>query len=86
MAPERPSYGMTKNASTLLVQQIAKDTNVMDMQVVSFHPGAIATEEVARRLGSDDTLNIAFDNGKPSPRRKEEDLSLAIYMNIATDG
>ncbi|KAM3496995.1 hypothetical protein MY10362_009636, partial [Beauveria mimosiformis] len=33
MAPERPSYGMTKNASTLVVQQIAKDTSSSNMQI-----------------------------------------------------
>ncbi|OAA44454.1 NAD(P)-binding domain protein [Beauveria brongniartii RCEF 3172] len=62
MAPERPSYGMTKNASTLVVQQIAKDTSSSNMQIVSFHPGAVATEEVARRMGPTDTSDISFDD------------------------
>ena len=63
MAPERPSYAMTKNSSTLLVQQIAKDTNPKDMQIISFHPGAVSTEEVARRMGSEETLSVPFDDG-----------------------
>ncbi|KAK1751330.1 hypothetical protein QBC47DRAFT_391641 [Echria macrotheca] len=39
-----PAYGLTKNAGTLLLQQIAKDTDVNDMQIVSFHPGGVRTE------------------------------------------
>lgn len=66
MAPERPSYAMTKNASTLLIQQIAKDTIPDDMQIISFHPGAIATEEVTRRMGSDASMNVPFDDGTSS--------------------
>jgi len=61
MAPERPSYGMTKNASTLLVQQIAKDTKPDDMQVVSFHPGGVLTD-LARGIGIDETSGIPFDD------------------------
>jgi len=42
-----PTYGATKNAAALLVQQIAKDTNPDgDMQAVSFHPGAFMTDMV----------------------------------------
>jgi hypothetical protein len=54
---------MTKNASTLLLQQIAKDTMPDDMQIISFHPGAISTEEVTRRMGSDASMNVQFDDG-----------------------
>ncbi|KAL6906983.1 hypothetical protein GGI43DRAFT_248811 [Trichoderma evansii] len=61
MAPERPTYGMTKNAATLLVQQIAKDTDVKDMQIVSFHPGGVLTD-MARNSGASEDMGIPFDN------------------------
>ncbi|KAK0616731.1 hypothetical protein B0T14DRAFT_523710 [Immersiella caudata] len=41
-----PAYGLTKNAGTLLVQQIAKDVKADDMQIVSFHPGGVLTDMV----------------------------------------
>ncbi|EHA51239.1 hypothetical protein MGG_09785 [Pyricularia oryzae 70-15] len=44
MGPDRPTYGLTKNAGTALFQQIAKDTDPNNMQVVSFHPGGVLTE------------------------------------------
>jgi NAD(P)-dependent dehydrogenase (short-subunit alcohol dehydrogenase family) len=62
MAPERPSYGLTKNAGTALVQQIARETNVNDMQVVSFHPGGVLTD-MARAAGAREDLGIPFDDG-----------------------
>jgi NAD(P)-dependent dehydrogenase (short-subunit alcohol dehydrogenase family) len=43
-----PTYGLTKNAGTLLLQQIAKDIPAHAMQVVSFHPGGIYTETAQR--------------------------------------
>ncbi|KAL6878816.1 hypothetical protein J3F83DRAFT_258184 [Trichoderma novae-zelandiae] len=61
MAPERPSYGLTKNAATALVQQIAKDTAVNDMQVVSFHPGGVLTD-MARAAGAREDMGIPFDD------------------------
>lgn len=64
MGPERPTYGLTKNSSTLLLQQIAKDTKPEDMQVVSFHPGGVLSES-ARKLGVTEDSGIRFDHGKP---------------------
>ncbi|EHK26255.1 uncharacterized protein TRIVIDRAFT_63579 [Trichoderma virens Gv29-8] len=61
MAPERPSYGLTKNAGTTLVQQIAKDTDVNDMQIVSFHPGGVLTD-MARSAGVSEDSGIPFDD------------------------
>ncbi|RFU77310.1 hypothetical protein TARUN_4928 [Trichoderma arundinaceum] len=61
MAPERPTYGMTKNVSTLLVQQIAKDTDVNDLQIISFHPGGVLTD-MARSSGVGEALGIPFDD------------------------
>ncbi|KAF6525813.1 hypothetical protein HZS61_011608 [Fusarium oxysporum f. sp. conglutinans] len=63
MGPERPTYGLTKNASTLLLQQIAKDTKPNDMQVVSFHPGGVLTES-AKRVGGKELKKLVFDDGK----------------------
>lgn len=63
MAPERPSYGLTKSSATLLVQQIAKDTKVQDMQIVSFHPGGVLTD-MARNAGYDENSGIPFDHGR----------------------
>lgn len=39
-----PGYGLTKNAGTLLLQQIAKDVSPDKLQIVSFHPGMIYTD------------------------------------------
>ncbi|KAK4231865.1 NAD(P)-binding protein [Podospora fimiseda] len=50
-----PAYGLTKNAGTLLLQQIARDTDVGEMQIVSFHPGAVLTE-MARDNGFDEDM------------------------------
>lgn len=77
MAPERPSYGITKNAATLLVQQIAKDTDVNDMQIVSFHPGGVLTE-MARKSGASEDLGIPFDDGMDS-------YSYFIVINFQTN-
>ncbi|KAK4235393.1 hypothetical protein C8A03DRAFT_36746 [Achaetomium macrosporum] len=52
-APFIPAYGLTKNAGTLLMQQIAKDTDPEDVQIVSFHPGGILSE-AARNAGYDE--------------------------------
>jgi NAD(P)-dependent dehydrogenase (short-subunit alcohol dehydrogenase family) len=62
MGPERPTYGLTKNAGTLLLQQIAKDTKPEDMQIVSFHPGGVLTES-ARKGGANENSGIKFDHG-----------------------
>ncbi|PNP82873.1 hypothetical protein FNYG_03750 [Fusarium nygamai] len=61
MGPDRPTYGLTKNASTLLLQQIAQDTKPTDMQIVSFHPGGILTDS-AKRVGGDNLKGLVFDD------------------------
>jgi hypothetical protein len=63
-------YGLSKNAGTLAMQLIARDTPAEDMQVVSFNPGPNLTAN-ARTAGyteesmtwNDRTLN---PRGKPS--------------------
>lgn len=64
IAPDRPAYGLTKNAGALLLQQIAKDVASGDMQVVSYHPGGVYTES-ARKAGYEDTGR--FDHGMSRP-------------------
>ncbi|KAI1035171.1 hypothetical protein LB504_005842 [Fusarium proliferatum] len=61
MGPDRPTYGLTKNASTLLLQQIAQDTKPTDMQIISFHPGGILTDS-AKRVGGDNLKGLVFDD------------------------
>ncbi|EWG53463.1 hypothetical protein FVEG_11890 [Fusarium verticillioides 7600] len=61
MGPDRPTYGLTKSASTLLLQQIAQDTKPTDMQIVSFHPGGILTDS-AKRVGGDNLKGLVFDD------------------------
>ena len=55
--PDRPSYGLTKNSGTLLLQQIAKDVRLDDMQIVSYHPGGILTDSV-REAGYSSSINL----------------------------
>ncbi|PTB70202.1 NAD(P)-binding protein [Trichoderma citrinoviride] len=43
-----PAYCASKNAGTLLVQLFAQDVSPDDMQVLSFHPGAIWTDGVKK--------------------------------------
>ncbi|TLS21335.1 uncharacterized protein PpBr36_10189 [Pyricularia pennisetigena] len=50
VAPDCPTYGLTKNAGTALLQQVAKDSRPDDMQIISFHPGGVLTES-ARNEG-----------------------------------
>ncbi|KAJ3547696.1 hypothetical protein NM208_g1383 [Fusarium decemcellulare] len=61
MNPQKPTYGLTKNAALVLLQQIAKDTEVNDMQVVSFHPGGILTEP-GRKHGLREGMGFMFDD------------------------
>ncbi|KAF4502141.1 peroxisomal short-chain alcohol dehydrogenase [Fusarium agapanthi] len=61
MGPDRPTYGLTKSASTLLLQQIAQDTNPTDIQIVSFHPGGVLTDST-KRVGGDNLKGLVFDD------------------------
>ncbi|TKW51860.1 Dehydrogenase/reductase SDR family member 4 [Colletotrichum tanaceti] len=38
-----PAYSASKNAGTMLIQLIAKDTPPEEMQVINFHPGVVRT-------------------------------------------
>jgi len=56
-----PAYGLTKNAGTLLLQQIALDTDPDKMQVVSYHPGGVRTELAVTNNVPEDAW--AWDDG-----------------------
>ncbi|GFG16914.1 putative dioxygenase C576.01c [Aspergillus lentulus] len=62
MAPNNLNYGASKNAAALLLQLIARDVPPSDMQIVSFHPGAVLTE-TARSHGYDENT-LPWDDGK----------------------
>jgi NAD(P)-dependent dehydrogenase (short-subunit alcohol dehydrogenase family) len=57
-----PNYTLSKNAGTLLLQQIAKDISPEKMQIISFHPGTIFTD-AARDAGYNEN-SLAWNNGK----------------------
>ncbi|ROW15080.1 hypothetical protein VPNG_03417 [Cytospora leucostoma] len=44
IASKCPAYGLTKNAGTLTIQQIALHTDPEKLQIVSFHPGVVYTD------------------------------------------
>jgi hypothetical protein len=41
LVDRRPSYSLTKNSGTLMIQILADSIAAEDMQVLSFHPGAV---------------------------------------------
>lgn len=62
-----PNYSLTKNASKLAMQQIAKDTASDEVQIISFHPGAIYTDAARRNGVTKD--HYPFDSGESSSAR-----------------
>lgn len=56
-----PSYTTSKNAGTLLIQLVAQGVSANDMQVLSFHPGAIFTP--GAQVGGFTRSNYDFDDG-----------------------
>lgn len=64
IAANKPNYSASKSAGTVLVQQIAQGVSQDDMQVNSFHPGAIFTAAAKRAGYTIDTLT--WDEGKNS--------------------
>ncbi|KAH8432692.1 SDR family NAD(P)-dependent oxidoreductase [Aspergillus melleus] len=60
LAAKRPVYGLTKNAGTMLIQQIAKDANPEELQIVSFHPGVLYSAEF-KRMGLSES-DLPFDD------------------------
>ena len=62
IAAQHPNYSASKSAGTILLQQVAKGVSADDMQVVSFHPGAIFTS-AAKDAGHTETT-MKWDDGK----------------------
>lgn len=62
VASGMPNYSASKNAGTIVVQQIARGVAPSDMQVISFHPGSIFTT-AAQKSGYTETSR-PWDNGK----------------------
>lgn len=44
---------MTKNAGTMLLQQIAQDVSPDKMRIINYHPGLIETETVKSLMPAD---------------------------------
>jgi NAD(P)-dependent dehydrogenase (short-subunit alcohol dehydrogenase family) len=67
-----PSYGLTKNAGTMLLQQIAKDVTPDKLQIINFHPGLIHSD-IWQVMGVDKS-DLPFDD--------REYLNIYIYIYI----
>lgn len=85
----KPNYSLTKNASTLAIQQIAKDISSEEVQIVSFHPGAIWTD-ASRSLGINKD-DYKWDDGESpvnvqitSPDRSPDDLPGAFTVWLSS--
>ncbi|KPM44136.1 hypothetical protein AK830_g2471 [Neonectria ditissima] len=59
-----PSYALTKNSGTLLLQQLAREWQSSDVQIVSFHPGAVYTP-AAKGFGLKEDSLSWDDNSLP---------------------
>ncbi|ETS87530.1 hypothetical protein PFICI_01358 [Pestalotiopsis fici W106-1] len=57
-----PSYGLTKNAGSLAMQLIAREADPEQMQIVSYHPGAVFTDAAKRAGAKEDTLDYTDVN------------------------
>ncbi|KAF5003574.1 hypothetical protein FDECE_9888 [Fusarium decemcellulare] len=73
-----PSYSLTKNSATLLLQQLAREFPSTDTQIVSFHPGAIFTQG-AKGLGADETT-LPWDDGA-----RQVNLPASVAVWAASD-
>ncbi|KAL6788901.1 hypothetical protein J3E68DRAFT_439928 [Trichoderma sp. SZMC 28012] len=60
VTPQIPSYGLTKNSGTALMQQIARDVSPNELQIVSIYPGSVLLDTArAARL---DESSLAWNN------------------------
>ncbi|RDW70556.1 SDR family NAD(P)-dependent oxidoreductase [Aspergillus mulundensis] len=55
-APTNLNYGASKNAAALLFQLMAREVPAQQMQIISFHPGAVLTEKARAHGYTEDTL------------------------------
>ncbi|KAJ4856685.1 short chain dehydrogenase domain-containing protein [Trichoderma breve] len=80
----KPSYGLTKNASLGIAQQFAQEHTAEELQIISFHPGAVLTP-MSRADGFDESSPINWDNAKVQLlTRREENLPAALSVWAAT--
>lgn len=64
-APELRTYAVTKSASTALFQRIAQDVSPDELQIVSYHPGSVYTDQM-RKIGLEEDF-ADFDDGMCPP-------------------
>jgi NAD(P)-dependent dehydrogenase (short-subunit alcohol dehydrogenase family) len=72
LSAARPNYPASKSAATMVLQQIARDVPTTDMQILSFHPGAIFTGAAGKAGYTRETLN--WDDGKNPPKKHTRHL------------
>ncbi|KAF5001943.1 hypothetical protein FGRMN_684 [Fusarium graminum] len=51
------SYSLTKAAGTLLLQKLAEEMSPADTQIISFHPGAVLTDQVREKGLTETSMN-----------------------------
>lgn len=61
-SPSRGAYSASKAGFASLLQHLAEEKSADEVQMISFHPGAILTPEARRHGLKEDTL--PFDHGK----------------------
>ncbi|KAI1069403.1 hypothetical protein LB507_008631 [Fusarium sp. FIESC RH6] len=75
-----PAYSLTKNSAGLLLQLLARELSVSEIQFVSIHPGAILTPAAAE-LGVDETTLDWDDINLPSSTAVWATSDEAAFMN-----
>ncbi|EXL94522.1 hypothetical protein NOF04DRAFT_11487 [Fusarium oxysporum II5] len=58
MVQDRPSYGLSKSAGTLVLQQLARAIQPDDMQISIVHPGVILTEGMKEAGGTESSYQF----------------------------
>lgn len=61
LGSDYPAYGLTKNAGNLFLQLVAQDTPPEEMQVVTYHPGAVLSDAARATGWTEDAL--PWDHG-----------------------
>ncbi|KAF4338094.1 peroxisomal short-chain alcohol dehydrogenase [Fusarium beomiforme] len=51
------SYSLTKASGTLLLQKLADEVDPSQTQIISFHPGAVLTDQVREKGMTENTIN-----------------------------
>ena len=83
---DRPAYGPSKSAGTLILQQYARAINPDDMQISIVHPGAIWTKGM-EKAGANES-SYRFDDGKDSNIRLQAPFPPThsfIYLYLSSE-